>query len=181
MKGFVHKYKDNVNTDEIIPARYLNDSSPAALAAQLQVEAAELDFDALALPLALRRAPGLEEPVCVFKNAEADFSLLAPREQDVRGARHIPAAADEGLAAGVEKLGAQADNAVGELEKLAPQPPLIVRGEPPSPELRAPAQLPSTHDVTPLAEICARRRCLKYSAIAPRRQDGYLQSGRICI
>lgn len=33
MKGRVHKYKDNVNTDEIIPARYLNDSSPAALAA----------------------------------------------------------------------------------------------------------------------------------------------------
>ena len=32
MKGFVHKYKDNVNTDEIIPARYLNDSSPEALA-----------------------------------------------------------------------------------------------------------------------------------------------------
>ena len=33
MKGPVHKYKDNVNTDEIIPARYLNDSTPAALAA----------------------------------------------------------------------------------------------------------------------------------------------------
>ncbi|HIV63746.1 MAG TPA: 3-isopropylmalate dehydratase small subunit [Firmicutes bacterium] len=33
MKGTVHKYKDNVNTDEIIPARYLNDSTPAALAA----------------------------------------------------------------------------------------------------------------------------------------------------
>ena len=33
MKGTVHKYKDNVNTAEIIPARYLNDSSPAALAA----------------------------------------------------------------------------------------------------------------------------------------------------
>ena len=33
MKGIVHKYKDNVNTDEIIPARYLNDSTPAALAA----------------------------------------------------------------------------------------------------------------------------------------------------
>lgn len=33
MKGFVHKYKDNVNTDEIIPSRYLNDSSSAALAA----------------------------------------------------------------------------------------------------------------------------------------------------
>ena len=29
----MHKYKDNVNTDEIIPARYLNDSTPAALAA----------------------------------------------------------------------------------------------------------------------------------------------------
>ena len=101
---------------------------------------------------------------------------LEPRT--VRAARKI---ADEGLAAGVEEFGAQADNAVGELKKLAPQPPLIVRGEPPSPELRAPAQPPSTHDVTPLAEICARRRCLKYSAIAPRRQDGYLQSGRICI
>ena len=33
MKGKVFKYKDNVNTDEIIPARYLNDSSAAALAA----------------------------------------------------------------------------------------------------------------------------------------------------
>lgn len=33
MTGKVFKYKDNVNTDEIIPARYLNDSSPAALAA----------------------------------------------------------------------------------------------------------------------------------------------------
>lgn len=33
MRGRVHKYKDNVNTDEIIPARYLNDSSEAALAA----------------------------------------------------------------------------------------------------------------------------------------------------
>lgn len=33
MRGLVHKYKDNVNTDEIIPARYLNDSAPAALAA----------------------------------------------------------------------------------------------------------------------------------------------------
>ena len=33
MKGTVHKYKDNVNTDEIIPAIYLNDSTPAALAA----------------------------------------------------------------------------------------------------------------------------------------------------
>ena len=33
MKGTVHKYRDNVNTDEIIPARYLNDSTPAALAA----------------------------------------------------------------------------------------------------------------------------------------------------
>lgn len=33
MKGTVFKYKDNVNTDEIIPARYLNDSSHEALAA----------------------------------------------------------------------------------------------------------------------------------------------------
>lgn len=31
-KGFVHKYGDNVDTDVIIPARHLNDPSPAALA-----------------------------------------------------------------------------------------------------------------------------------------------------
>ena len=43
MKGFVHKYKDNVNTDEIIPARYLNDSSPAALAAHC-MEDIDRDF-----------------------------------------------------------------------------------------------------------------------------------------
>ena len=43
MKGFVNKYKDNVNTDEIIPARYLNDSSPAALAAHC-MEDIDRDF-----------------------------------------------------------------------------------------------------------------------------------------
>jgi len=32
MRGKVHKYGDNVNTDEIIPARYLNTSDPAELA-----------------------------------------------------------------------------------------------------------------------------------------------------
>lgn len=32
IKGKAFKYKDNVNTDEIIPARYLNDSSAQALA-----------------------------------------------------------------------------------------------------------------------------------------------------
>lgn len=31
-KGFVHKYGDNVDTDVIIPARYLNSSDPAELA-----------------------------------------------------------------------------------------------------------------------------------------------------
>ncbi len=43
MRGFVHKYKDNVNTDEIIPARYLNDSSPAALATHC-MEDIDADF-----------------------------------------------------------------------------------------------------------------------------------------
>ena len=32
-KGFVHKYEDNVNTDVIIPARYLNTPNHAELAA----------------------------------------------------------------------------------------------------------------------------------------------------
>ena len=32
MKGKVFKYKDNVNTDEIIPARYLNTTNPDELA-----------------------------------------------------------------------------------------------------------------------------------------------------
>ena len=31
-KGFVHRYGDNVDTDVIIPARYLNSSDPAELA-----------------------------------------------------------------------------------------------------------------------------------------------------
>lgn len=31
-RGFVHKYQDNVNTDVIIPARYLNTSDPKELA-----------------------------------------------------------------------------------------------------------------------------------------------------
>lgn len=31
IKGNVHKYGDNVNTDEIIPARYLNTTDPAEL------------------------------------------------------------------------------------------------------------------------------------------------------
>ena len=43
MKGKVFKYKDNVNTDEIIPARYLNDSSAAALAAHC-MEDIDKDF-----------------------------------------------------------------------------------------------------------------------------------------
>ncbi|MDR2191278.1 MAG: 3-isopropylmalate dehydratase small subunit [Endomicrobium sp.] len=32
LKGSVHKYGSNVNTDEIIPARYLNSSDPQVLA-----------------------------------------------------------------------------------------------------------------------------------------------------
>jgi 3-isopropylmalate/(R)-2-methylmalate dehydratase small subunit len=32
LKGSVHKYGSNVNTDEIIPARYLNSSEPSVLA-----------------------------------------------------------------------------------------------------------------------------------------------------
>ncbi len=32
IKGKVHKFGDNINTDEIIPARYLNTSDPAELA-----------------------------------------------------------------------------------------------------------------------------------------------------
>jgi len=33
LQGHAHKYYDNVNTDVIIPARYLNASDPQTLAA----------------------------------------------------------------------------------------------------------------------------------------------------
>ncbi|MCP4482368.1 MAG: 3-isopropylmalate dehydratase small subunit [bacterium] len=42
-KGKVHKYGDNVNTDEIIPARYLNTSDEAELAAHC-MEDIDIDF-----------------------------------------------------------------------------------------------------------------------------------------
>ena len=37
-KGFVHKYGDNVDTDVIIPARYLNSSDPAELASKCMID-----------------------------------------------------------------------------------------------------------------------------------------------
>ena len=43
MRGKVHKYGDNVNTDEIIPARYLNTSDPAELASHC-MEDIDADF-----------------------------------------------------------------------------------------------------------------------------------------
>ena len=43
MKGKVHKFGDDVNTDEIIPARYLNTSDAAELAAHC-MEDADPDF-----------------------------------------------------------------------------------------------------------------------------------------
>ena len=43
MKGKVHKFGDDVNTDEIIPARYLNTSDPAELAAHC-MEGADPEF-----------------------------------------------------------------------------------------------------------------------------------------
>lgn len=42
-KGKVHKYLDNVDTDVIIPARYLNSSEPAELAAHC-MEDIDADF-----------------------------------------------------------------------------------------------------------------------------------------
>jgi 3-isopropylmalate/(R)-2-methylmalate dehydratase small subunit len=39
MKGKVWKFGDNVNTDEIIPARYLNSSDPKELAAHVMEDA----------------------------------------------------------------------------------------------------------------------------------------------
>jgi len=43
LKGRVHRYGDNVNTDEIIPARYLNTSDVAELAAHC-LEDIDLEF-----------------------------------------------------------------------------------------------------------------------------------------
>lgn len=37
-QGFVHKYGDNVDTDVIIPARYLNSSDPKELAAKCMID-----------------------------------------------------------------------------------------------------------------------------------------------
>ncbi len=42
-KGFVHKYQDNVDTDVIIPARYLNSSDPKELATHC-MEDIDADF-----------------------------------------------------------------------------------------------------------------------------------------
>lgn len=39
MKGKVYKFSDDVNTDEIVPARYLNTSDPAELAAHVMEDA----------------------------------------------------------------------------------------------------------------------------------------------
>lgn len=36
--GFVHKYNDNVDTDVIIPARYLNTSDPKELASKCMID-----------------------------------------------------------------------------------------------------------------------------------------------
>ena len=43
LKGKVHKFGDDINTDEIIPARYLNTSDPGELA-QHAMEDADPDF-----------------------------------------------------------------------------------------------------------------------------------------
>ena len=43
VKGYVHKYGDNVDTDVIIPARYLNSSDPKDLAAKCMIDIDE-DF-----------------------------------------------------------------------------------------------------------------------------------------
>jgi 3-isopropylmalate/(R)-2-methylmalate dehydratase small subunit len=43
VKGIVHKYGNNVDTDVIIPARYLNTSDPSALAAHC-MEDIDADF-----------------------------------------------------------------------------------------------------------------------------------------
>ena len=43
MKGKVHKFGDNIDTDQIIPARYLNTSDPAELA-KYCMEDADADF-----------------------------------------------------------------------------------------------------------------------------------------
>lgn len=43
VKGTVHKYMDNVDTDVIIPARYLNSSDPAELAKHC-MEDIDVDF-----------------------------------------------------------------------------------------------------------------------------------------
>jgi len=45
MKGKVHKFGDDVNTDEIIPARYLNTDDPAELATHCMEDADDQFLD----------------------------------------------------------------------------------------------------------------------------------------
>jgi 3-isopropylmalate/(R)-2-methylmalate dehydratase small subunit len=49
LKGKVHKFGDDINTDEIIPARYLNTSDPAELAKHA-MEDADPEFGARVRP-----------------------------------------------------------------------------------------------------------------------------------
>ncbi len=49
MKGTVHKYGDHVDTDVIIPARYLNSSDPAVLASHC-MEDIDANFRARVMP-----------------------------------------------------------------------------------------------------------------------------------
>ena len=49
VKGFAHKYGDNVDTDVIIPARYLNTADPGELAAHC-MEDIDRDFRAKCAP-----------------------------------------------------------------------------------------------------------------------------------
>jgi 3-isopropylmalate dehydratase small subunit len=49
VNGHAHVFKDHVNTDEIIPARYLNSSDPAELAKHV-MEDADADFPKKAKP-----------------------------------------------------------------------------------------------------------------------------------
>ena len=78
-KGPVFKYGDNIDTDVIIPARYLNTQSPAELAAQLKEKLSRLSPKQRALcEETLRQDIELLEGGVALPAADRYAGLLCP-------------------------------------------------------------------------------------------------------
>mgnify|MGYP001034502251 CR=1 FL=1 len=87
--GFVHKYGDNVDTDVIIPARYLTTSVPSELAAHchvpltaVSVELERMSVDSVKTLFRRQRHPNA--PRCLYSynpTLRERSSVAMPREK----------------------------------------------------------------------------------------------------